>query len=86
MAEYVAFRFASSSSALTRFRSFRIATALELEREASAFGYLDFLKTPANRMRLFLVIWVGLIVQWVSSRSFSSFLVPIAFGASTTSY
>lgn len=39
---------------------------MELERESNAFGYLDFLRTPANRFRLFICIYVGLIVQWVS--------------------
>lgn len=43
-----------------------ISTALQIERE-NTFTYADFLKTKANRHRLFIAIWVGLIVQWVGN-------------------
>lgn len=47
----------------------RIQAALELEKASSTFGYLDFLRTKANRYRLFMCIWIGVIVQWCVSCS-----------------
>ncbi|POY70636.1 hypothetical protein BMF94_6342 [Rhodotorula taiwanensis] len=53
-----------------------ITTALELEKKSS-FGYLDFLRSGPNRHRLFICIWVGIIVQWVGNGIISYYLVPI---------
>ncbi|TKA51187.1 hypothetical protein B0A53_05651 [Rhodotorula sp. CCFEE 5036] len=61
-----------------------ITTALELEK-TSAFGYLDFLRTAPNRHRLFLCIWIGLIVQWVGNGIISYYLVPILQSVGITS-
>ncbi|GAA6031392.1 hypothetical protein JCM8097_005639 [Rhodosporidiobolus ruineniae] len=45
----------------------QIQTALKLEREASGFGYLDFLKTKGNRYRLFLCVWIGFFAQFLGN-------------------
>ncbi|GAA6033239.1 hypothetical protein JCM8097_003011 [Rhodosporidiobolus ruineniae] len=55
----------------------QIQTALDLEREASGFGYLDFLKTKANRYRLFLCVWIGFMTQFLGNAIISYYLVPI---------
>lgn len=41
----------------------QINTALELEKEAATFGYLDFFRTPGNRKRLFIIVYVGAVTQ-----------------------
>ncbi|TNY18495.1 general substrate transporter [Rhodotorula diobovata] len=55
----------------------QIQTALELEQASKSFGYLDFLRTKANRYRLFLCIWIGVIVQWVGNGVYSYYLLPV---------
>jgi hypothetical protein len=45
----------------------QINTALELEKEASAFGYLDFFKTAGNRKRLFLICYIGIFTQFLGN-------------------
>ncbi|GAA5940055.1 hypothetical protein JCM3775_003265 [Rhodotorula graminis] len=55
----------------------QIKAALELEKVSSSFGYLDFLRTKANRYRLFMAIWIGVIVQWVGNGVYSYYLLPV---------
>ncbi|BGP42652.1 hypothetical protein JCM10449v2_006664 [Rhodotorula kratochvilovae] len=54
-----------------------IQAALELEKASDSFGYLDFFRTKANRYRLFMCIWIGIIVQWVGNGVYSYYLLPI---------
>ena len=62
-----------------------IRAALELERETSTFSYLDFVKTKANRHRLFIAVYVGLIVQWVGNGVISYYLIPVLESVGVTS-
>ncbi|CCH41023.1 Hexose transporter 2 [Wickerhamomyces ciferrii] len=48
---------------LVDFEMSEIELALEQERIANDSSYADFLKTPGNRKRLFLVIFIGLVMQ-----------------------
>ncbi|GAA6023653.1 hypothetical protein JCM10207_005099 [Rhodosporidiobolus poonsookiae] len=61
-----------------------IRTALEIEK-TSAFGYLDFFKTPANRYRLFICIFIGFSTQMLGNTIVSYYLVPILTSVGYTS-
>ncbi|GAA6016806.1 hypothetical protein JCM10207_003258 [Rhodosporidiobolus poonsookiae] len=61
-----------------------IRTALEIEK-TSAFGYLDFFKTPANRYRLFLCVFIGFSTQMLGNTIVSYYLVPILTSVGYTS-
>jgi hypothetical protein len=54
-----------------------ISAALEREKQASAFGYLEFFRTKGNLYRLFMVIWLGLIQQWMGNGLISYYLIPV---------
>ncbi|GAA5900918.1 hypothetical protein JCM6882_005978 [Rhodosporidiobolus microsporus] len=54
-----------------------IHTAIELEKEAAGFGYLDFLKTKGNRYRLFLCCFIGFQTQFLGNTLLSYYLLPI---------
>jgi hypothetical protein len=42
-----------------------ITTAMALEKSHnSSFGFLDFLRTPGNRKRLYIIVAIGLFSQW----------------------
>ncbi|GME73722.1 unnamed protein product [Ambrosiozyma monospora] len=48
---------------LVDFEIAEISAAIEAEKIANKFSYLDFFKTPANRKRLFLLAWVATSMQ-----------------------
>ncbi|GAA5994439.1 uncharacterized protein JCM10292_002066 [Rhodotorula paludigena] len=54
-----------------------ITTAIEREQQAAAFGYLEFFRTKGNVYRLFMVIWLGLIQQWMGNGIISYYLIPV---------
>ncbi|GAA5859009.1 hypothetical protein JCM8547_003966 [Rhodosporidiobolus lusitaniae] len=63
----------------------QIQTALNLEKEAAAFGYLDFFKTRGNRYRLFLCVWIGIFTQFLGNGIVSYYLIPILESIGITS-
>lgn len=52
-------------------------TAPVSARSSSGFSYLSFLTTPADRWRLWILIFVALIVQWAGQAPASYYLAPI---------
>jgi MFS family permease len=44
-----------------------IKATLDVARHAKQVSYLDFLRTKANRKRLFLAVYVGALVQWAGN-------------------
>lgn len=48
-----------------------------LGRQSTSFSYLDFLRSPANRWRLFIIVTVGLMVQWAGQGPLSYYFSPI---------
>ncbi|ODQ77245.1 hypothetical protein BABINDRAFT_181856 [Babjeviella inositovora NRRL Y-12698] len=63
------------ASKMVDFELAEIQTALEMERIADNSKYSDFLKTPANRKRLFLVIMVATMTQ-LSGNGLVSYYLP----------
>ncbi|GJN93596.1 hypothetical protein Rhopal_006653-T1 [Rhodotorula paludigena] len=70
---------------LVLFELAEITTALELEASTPSFGYLDFFRGKANRYRLFMMIWIGLIVQWVGNGIISYYLIAVLNSVGITS-
>lgn len=44
-----------------------IAAAIEREMTSKQAGYLDFLRTPGNRKRLFVLIAMSLSLNWMGN-------------------
>lgn len=51
--------------------------AQEHADQVASFTYLAFLKTPANRWRLFIIVSIGVMVQWAGQSPSSYYLSPI---------
>ncbi|CAO1618284.1 unnamed protein product [Parajaminaea phylloscopi] len=53
------------------------AIAKERDEHVVSFSYIDFVRTPANRWRLFIVVSIGVMVQWAGQSPSSYYLSPI---------
>ncbi|PWN26773.1 MFS general substrate transporter, partial [Jaminaea rosea] len=53
------------------------AITASLARDRSNFSYFDFLRSPADRWRLWIIVFVALIVQWAGQAPASYYLSPI---------
>ncbi|GAA5972517.1 hypothetical protein JCM11641_001880 [Rhodosporidiobolus odoratus] len=63
----------------------RIQTAVDLEKEASAFLYLEFFRTKGNLKRLFIVVYIGIFTQLLGNALISYYLVPMLASIGVTS-
>lgn len=63
------------NSPLVRFEVAEIQTALEQEKEQKAMKWSEFIRTPGNRRRLYILIFVGYITQW-SGNGLTSYYLP----------
>lgn len=52
------------SSQLLQFEMAEIEAAIELEREQALASWMEWVRTSANRYRLFIVVTSGFIIQW----------------------
>lgn len=63
------------NSRLVRFEVAEIQTALLQEKEQKAMRWGEFVRTPGNRYRLYIVIFLGFITQW-SGNGLTSYYLP----------
>jgi MFS family permease len=54
-----------------------IESALKAEREAKETGYLDMMKTPGNRRRLFITVTLAIFSQWSGNGVVSYYLALV---------
>lgn len=59
---------------LLRFEMAEIESSLELEKAQSTSSWKEWIRTPANRHRLFIVITAGFIIQWTGNALISYYL------------
>ncbi|KAJ5798285.1 uncharacterized protein N7503_007581 [Penicillium pulvis] len=52
------------SSQLLQFEMAEIEAAIELEREQALASWMEWVRTSANRYRLFIIVTSGFIIQW----------------------
>lgn len=52
---------------LVQYEVLEIQNALEAERANKQVSYLDFLKTPANRRRLFVIVIISVGTNWLGN-------------------
>lgn len=73
--------------ALVDFEMSEIELAIEQEKIANKSSYLDFFKTPGNRKRLFLLSFIGIIMQLSGNGLVSYYLNKVlnSIGISSTS-
>ncbi|KAJ5146580.1 uncharacterized protein N7515_001144 [Penicillium bovifimosum] len=65
----------NESDELVQLEFTEITTAIAMEKNAEHSGsYLDFLRTPGNRKRLFIIITMGLFAQWSGNGLVSYYL------------
>lgn len=62
-------------SPLVRFEVAEIQTALTQEKEQKAMKWSEFVRTPGNRRRLYILLFVGYITQW-SGNGLTSYYLP----------
>ncbi|PSK42084.1 High-affinity glucose transporter [Elsinoe australis] len=65
------------SSMLVDFEMNEISSAIENEKLIKQNSYLDFFMTSGNRWRLFIIISLGLMVQWTGSGLVSYYFVLV---------
>ncbi|KAE8312780.1 general substrate transporter [Aspergillus transmontanensis] len=64
-----------TNSPLVNYEMLTITSAIEAEQEAqSSASYLEMLKTPGNRRRLFISITLGIFAQWAGNGVVSYYL------------
>ncbi|OBT57507.1 hypothetical protein VE04_01608 [Pseudogymnoascus sp. 24MN13] len=63
------------NSRLVRFEVAEIQIALNQEKEQKAMQWSEFVRTPGNRRRLFILIFVGYMTQW-SGNGLTSYYLP----------
>ena len=56
-----------------------------MEKQAQAFGYLDFFRTAGNRHRLLIIITIGIFSQWSGNGLVSYYLNIILDSVGITS-
>ncbi|KAE8373999.1 general substrate transporter [Aspergillus bertholletiae] len=75
-----------TASPLVEYEISTISAAIEAEREAqSSASYLEMLKTPGNRRRLFISITLGIFAQWAGNGVVSYYLALILDTVGVTS-
>ena len=62
-----------------------ITSALAMEKQAQAFGYLDFFRTAGNRHRFLIIITIGIFSQWSGNGLVSYYLNIILDSVGITS-
>src|SRR5688572_16168665 len=62
-------------SPLVRFQVAEIQIALTQEKEQKAMQWSEFLRTPGNRRRLYILLFVGYMTQW-SGNGLTSYYLP----------
>jgi len=63
------------NAALVEYEYVEISTTIAAEREAhNSAGYMDMIKTPGNRRRLFISITLGVFAQWAGNGVVSYYL------------
>ncbi|OWZ55894.1 hexose transporter protein [Cryptococcus neoformans 125.91] len=65
------------SDPLVQLEMREIAAAIEREIISKQAGYLDFLRTPGNRKRLFVLIAMALSLNWMGNGIITYYLSPI---------
>lgn len=60
---------------LVRFEVAEIQCALDQEKEQNAMRWGEFVRTPGNRRRLYILIFVGYMTQW-SGNGLTSYYLP----------
>ncbi|CAK7232128.1 hypothetical protein SEUCBS140593_008157 [Sporothrix eucalyptigena] len=76
----------SENSALVEFEYLEITTAIAAEKEAqNSSSYMDMLRTPGNRRRLFISISLGIFSQWAGNGVISYYLTLILDTVGVTS-
>ena len=63
------------SSRLVRFEVAEIQSALIQEKEQKAMKWSEFVRTPGNRRRLYILIFVGFSTQW-SGNGLTAYYLP----------
>jgi sugar porter (SP) family MFS transporter len=61
-------------SELLKFEMAEIEYSLELEKQQSTSSWKEWIRTPANRHRLFIVVTAGFIIQWTGNALISYYL------------
>ncbi|KAB8273864.1 general substrate transporter [Aspergillus minisclerotigenes] len=75
-----------TNSPLVNYEMLTITSAIEAEQEAqSSASYLEMLKTPGNRRRLFISITLGIFAQWAGNGVVSYYLSLILDTVGVTS-
>src|SRR5699024_4302264 len=64
------------TSRLVRFEIAEIQSALAEEKEQKAMRWSSFIRTPGNRRRLYICIFLGYITQW-SGNGLTSYYLPM---------
>ncbi|CAK7230178.1 hypothetical protein SBRCBS47491_007497 [Sporothrix bragantina] len=73
-------------AALVEFEYLEITTAIAAEKEAkTGASYLDMLRTPGNRRRLFISISLGVFAQWAGNGVVSYYLTLVLDTVGVTS-
>jgi len=77
----------SIGGALVDFEMSEIELAIEQERIADKSSYMDFTRTPGNRKRLFLIVFIGILMQLSGNGLVSYYLNKVlnSIGITSTS-
>ncbi|CAM9018349.1 unnamed protein product [Wickerhamomyces anomalus] len=76
----------SKGGALVDFELAEIEMAIEEEKLADKSSYLDFFKTPGNRKRLWILVWIAILMQLSGNGLVSYYLnkVLVSIGINNT--
>lgn len=71
---------------LVVYQRIEIENTLQFDKEAtSSAGYIDMIKTPGNRRRLFISVSLGIFAQWVGNGVVSYYLALVLDSVGVTS-
>jgi sugar porter (SP) family MFS transporter len=75
-----------AGSELLKYEMAEIDNAIELEKIQSSTSWLEWIRTPSNRHRFFIVVTIGFIIQWCGNAIISYYLHLVLNTIGTTNH